>query len=324
MSTSPKPPGGGGQASTHGGPGWRQRVARHADEVAQGRLWTGYRVRSEVAPLRAVLLARPGQELAFTESPAEQLMLERVDLPTLCEQADAVAEFYRAHGVTVHRFRPRTPPPPNFLFQRDLFFMTPEGAVLGRPAAQQRAGEERFAAEALAAIGVPILHSMSGRATFEGADALWIDGATVLVGTGRRTNDEALDAMRQVLAAQAVEVIATPLPGDIQHLLGIVTPLDGDLVAVRADKATDAMRQALTTRGHELLELPADDELLDRRGMNFVTLAPREVVMPAGAPGIRGRLESHGVAVHELEVGEYVKAAGGLGCLTGILWREAS
>jgi hypothetical protein len=46
------------------------------------------------------------------------------------------------------------------------------------------------------------------------------------------------------------------------------------------------------------------------------------VLMPVGAPGIRRRLESVGVAVTEVRVDQHVLAAGALGCMTGILRRD--
>ena len=42
-----------------------------------------------------------------------------------------------------------------------------------RPASTVRAGEERYVAAALGALGVPILMSVHGNGTFEGADAMW-------------------------------------------------------------------------------------------------------------------------------------------------------
>ena len=150
-------------AATHGGAGWLARTATHAEEIAAGELWSPYSVRSEVAPLQAVLLSWPGEELALDGDPDEQLMLEPVDVPAIQAQAEGLQAAYESAGVRVHLFRPDTPPPPNLIFMRDLFFMTPEGAILARPAALQRAGEERFAARALTAAGVPILGTAAER-----------------------------------------------------------------------------------------------------------------------------------------------------------------
>lgn len=308
--------------STLGGVGWRPRAGSHADDVAAGRLWARCGYRSEFAPLRAVLLARPPDSLGAVEHAPGHLMLDRVDLGAMREQTQAVAETYRCHGVEVHLARPPASAPPNVVFMRDLFFMTPAGAVLARTASAQRAGEERYAAEALAAAGFPILRTVTGTATFEGADALWLDAGTVVVGVGFRTNDGGAEALRGVLRDQGVGMVAVPLGPGVQHLLGAVVFLDERLAAVQARAANAELRGLLRARDVELIELAPDAHPVSGRGMNLVPLAPRRVVMPAGAPAVRDRLEAAGVEAYEVDVGEYLKAAGGVGCLTGILRRE--
>ncbi len=312
----PTPTAGPDLPSTLGGAGWEPRDRRHADEI--GTVWAGYAVRSHTAPLRDVLLAQPGEEQLYPEDPAAWLMLERPDLPRLLDQAAALADFYRSQGVTPHLVRPARPRP-NHLFQCDLFFMTPEGAILARMAARQRAGEERGTAEALAKLGVPILLTPRGEALFEGADAMWLDAETVLIGVGKRTNEAAVAQIAPVLADMGVRVVTAAIGGGVQHLLGVVNPLRPGLAAVLAAHVTPSLRAALS--GWDLLELASDEETEDRRAMNFVPLRPGAIVMPARCPRTRARYEAHGVECHEVDVSEYIKAAGALGCLTGILSR---
>ncbi|MES2640523.1 MAG: arginine deiminase family protein [Myxococcota bacterium] len=307
--------------STLGGPGWEPRAATHAAEI--GTVWAPYAVRSHVAPLRDVLLALPGEEQEYPEDPDAWLMLDRPHLPTLRAQTEALATFYRSQGVTPHLFRPAAPKP-NHLFQCDLFFMTPEGAILARMAARQRAGEERGTAEALASLGVPILLTPRGEALFEGADAMWLDEQTVLIGVGKRTNDAAVRQITPVLADMGVRVVPVEVGAGVQHLLGVVNLIRPDLAAVLSAHVTPSLRDALRTSSGgaiELIELGSDTETEDLRAMNFVTLAPGRIVMPARCPRTMARYEAHGVECHPVEVSEYVKAAGALGCLTGILSR---
>ena len=68
--------------------------------------------------------------------------------------------------------------------------------------------------------------------------------------------------------------------------------------------------------------LPDNDELNIMLGMNFVTLSPGKIVMPSGAPEIKAKLAASGIEAHEIDVSEYLKGAGGLACLTGILRRD--
>ena len=303
--------------STLGGPGWQPRALAHAEEIAT--LWGPCGVRSHVAPLKDVLLAIPGDEMSYPEPPGDWLMLERPDLPTLKAQADALADAYEQNGVRAWRFRPSQKPPPNHLFYCDLFFMTPEGAILARMAARQRAGEERVAAEALARVGVPILLTPRGHATFEGADAMWIDAHTVLIGVGRRTNGEVVAQITPLLHAMGVEVRVAEVGPGVQHLLGVVNPFDESQACVLAAHMTPSLRAAL--KGWRLVELPSDEETEINRAMNYVPLEPRKILMPARCPRTRERYEAVGIECVEVEVSEYVKAAGAIGCATGIVRR---
>jgi N-dimethylarginine dimethylaminohydrolase len=305
--------------ATYGGPGWRQRVASHRDDVRAGIVWHSCGSNSEFGTLRQVVLAWPDQVLP-TGDPNDSLMLAWPDQYRLQEQAAAIGAFYESQDIAVHWVRSATAPP-NIIFQRDLFFMTPEGAILARPGAAPRASEVRWTAATLAQAGVPILGVPRGTALLEGADALWLRPDLVLVGIGQRTNAEGAAFLASILRDLSVSVIPVALPPGVQHLLGVVNVLDRDLAAVRADKITEQLLGILRDAAIEPLVCAAGPEVADKLGMNFVTLSPRRIVMPNGAPSVRAVLTAAGVRVHELEIGEYVKAAGGLACLTGILQR---
>lgn len=309
-------------ASSLGGPGWSPRTASHVEELAGGAIWRPCGYRCEVAPLREVLICRPPDSLGDLPDPRAWLMRQRVDLGRLREQAENVAETLRGHGVGVHVATPPAHAPPNIVFARDLFLATPQGVVVARTASPQRAGEERYVAAALASLGLPILHTVTGTGTFEGADALWVDPETVAVAVGFRTNARGAGAVGRALADQGVRVAPVDLGPGAQHLLGAVAIVDHRLAAVHPGAATARLRALLADRGYRLVELPADDGLLRARGMNVVALAPGVVLMPAGAPTVRRALARAGVDVHELDVSEYLKADGALGCLTGIVRRD--
>jgi N-dimethylarginine dimethylaminohydrolase len=305
--------------ATYGGPGWHPRVASHRDDLRAGIVWHSCGSNSESDRLRQVVLAWPDQVFPAGD-PNDSLMLAWPDQTRLQKQAAAIGAFYASQDVAVHWVRSTTAPP-NVIFQRDLFFMTPEGAILARPGAAPRAAEVRWTAATLAQAGVPILGMPRGTALLEGADVLWVRPDLVLVGIGQRTNAEGAAFVASILRDLDVRVIPVALPPGVQHLLGVVNFLDRDLAAVRADKITEPLLTVLRDAAIETLVCAAGPDVADKLGMNFVTLSPRRIVMPKGAPAVRAVLTAAGMEVHELDVGEYVKAAGGLACLTGILQR---
>jgi N-dimethylarginine dimethylaminohydrolase len=307
--------------ATLGGDGWLARVSSHREEVAAGQLWTRCGQRSETQTLRSVLLMMPPPGIASMSCPNDQLMHQMVSLEAMRLETAGLAAAFERFGVEVHVYDPGPGAPLNIVFARDLFFLCPDGAVIGRMASAQRAGEERHAAAALSALGVPILRTVTGRATFEGADALWLTEGLVVVGTGFRTNMAGARMLAEVLRDYSVEVVEVPLGLGVQHLLGSIVPLDAGLAAVYSQAITPPLRAVLRAVGYTTLEFGPSPDMVLRRGMNLVPVGHRQVLMPARARTVRQRLEASGVTVAEATIDEHLKAAGGIACMTGILGR---
>jgi hypothetical protein len=79
--------------------------------------------------------------------------------------------------------------------------------------------------------------------------------------------------------------------------------------------------EALRERGFRVLFLPDEAEAARSGALNFVTLGPRQILMAAGNPKMQAFLEAEGVTCHTVPVDELLKAAGGIGCLTGVVER---
>ncbi len=307
-------------ASAYGGPGWSPRTTSMRQEI--GTLWHSCGVMTEWSPLKAILFHRPSTELAGSLEPDHLQMLDALNLAKARQQHDALAQAFRDAGVSVSYVDPPGAAPPNLMFVADLLFMTPEGAILGRPASTVRAGEERFVARRLAELGIPILRTVRGRGTFEGADAAWIDAVAILLATGLRTNTEGAAQVTALLHEMGIEVIPVGLPYGAMHLMGQLRFADRDLAIAWPGRVPHAAIEALRARGYTVLFLPDEDEAIDGMALNFVTLGPREILMPAGNPVTRAFYQDAGIDCHTVEVDELPKAAGGIGCLTGILERE--
>jgi N-dimethylarginine dimethylaminohydrolase len=190
------------------------------------------------------------------------------------------------------------------MFMADLFFMTPEGAILARPASAVRAGEERVAARRLAALGVPIVRSVGGRGTFEGADAMWLDAQTVLIGRGLRTNDEGAAQVATALHAMGVETAQVDLPYGTMHLMGMLRIVDRDLAIAWPTRLAVRAVEALRVRGYRVEFLPDVREARDSHAFNIVTLGPRTILMPGGNPPTQRFYEELGVRCVAVPVDE--------------------
>jgi N-dimethylarginine dimethylaminohydrolase len=306
--------------SAYGGDGWRPRQHALRDEL--GSLWGVCGIDSEYRTLTHVLLHRPGAELLASLDPDAVNMLEPLDLAKAQAQHDAMAEAYRANGVTVTYADPAETPRPNQMFMADLFVMTPEGAIVARPASEVRAGEERIAARRLADIGVPIVRSISNRGTFEGADLMWLDPQTAIVGRGLRTNDSGAAQITSVLNDMRIETIVVDMPFGTMHLMGMLRIVDHNLAIAWPTRLVHRAVEALRYRGYTVAMLPDSDEVRRGAAFNHVTLGPRKILLAAGNSRTQAWYEQHGIECVTTPVTELAKAAGAIGCLTGIVARE--
>lgn len=308
-------------APAYGGPGWRPRPTALADEL--GSQWRACGMDTEWHPLRSVLLHRPGRELSETDDdPRGALLLDSLDPGAVQLQHDGLAQAYRSLGVEVHYVEPASTPPPNQLFVADLMAMTPEGAILSRPASSVRAGEERWVARALAELGIPILRSIRGRGTFEGADLMWMGPRLALLAQGLRTNAEGATQVCGILEEMGIRTVQTHVPQGTMHLMGQLRIVDRDLaIGWKGRLPADAV-DALEEEGIRVAFLPDETEAKRGFSLNFVVLGPRRILMPGGNPRTMAFYEQLGITCQRVDVDEIGKAAGSIGCLTGILQRD--
>ena len=154
----------------------------------------------------------------------------------------------------------------------------------------------------------------------EGGDVVWLDERTMAVGRGYRTNDAGIAQLRVLLGDSIDELIVVALPhwqgpGDVFHLMSIVSPVDRDLAVVYSPLLPVPFRERLLARGIRLVEVPHEE--FDTMGANVLAIAPRRCVMVAGNPATRGRLEQAGAQVSEYDGREIsLKGGGGPTCLT--------
>ena len=312
--------------ATYGGPGFRPRAATQKEEIRQGSVWAPHAVDSEWTRLLDVVLYLPGPAIEEVSDPDDALLLAPLSHARLREQHDHLLQRYEECGIRVHRVRNEGVDDrrhPNLIFQCDIFFMTPLGAVVSRMAGMARAGEERYLARALAEAGVPIALTVGGAGTLEGADCMWLTPDKVLCGVGVRTNDEGYEQLRVLLERNGIECIRVPIPPVVQHLLGLLQIVAPGRALLRGDLASAELLRVLQQAGVEVTTFPESKEITKALAFNFLVVDRERVIAPAGTPGFHKLLGEAGVQiVATVDVSEYVKAAGGIACATGVLGRE--
>jgi N-dimethylarginine dimethylaminohydrolase len=212
------------------------------------------------------------------------------------------------------------------IYVHDPALITSRGAVLCNMGKAERRGEPAAMGEFFSKMGVPILGAISGAGTLEGGDVVWLDERTLAVGRGYRTNDEGIRQLRRLLKDLVDELVVVPLPhwrgpGDVLHLMSLLSPIDQQLALVYSRLLPVPFREWLLAREIKLLEVP--DEEYDSMGCNVLVMAPRKCLLLKGNPRTKALLINEGVEVWEYAGKEISHTgAGGPTCLTRPIWRE--
>lgn len=214
---------------------------------------------------------------------------------------------------------------PDAIYVRDATLLAPQGLIACAMGKAQRRREAAVNLEALRGNGLAVAGAVDGQGSVEGGDAVWLDEETFVIGHGYRTNAAGIAQVKALLGPGIhVEVAQLPHykgPGDVFHLMSVLSPLDRDLALVFSPLMPVPLRLFLLEHGLRLVEVP--EEEFASMGCNVLALAPRHVLMLEGNPETTRRLEAAGCQV-EFYVGRNISrlGEGGPTCLTRPLERE--
>jgi N-dimethylarginine dimethylaminohydrolase len=207
---------------------------------------------------------------------------------------------------------------PDAIYAYDPVLVGDDGAALLRPGKPGRLGEPDGIGEAMRAAGVPVASRMESPATAEGGDTIWLDHATLLVGHGYRTGTAGIAALAGAFPDAEVVTLDLPHwngPGEVMHLMTLVSPLDRDLALVYPRLAPVRLLELLAERGITIIEVP--DEEFATMAPNVLALGPRRALALEGNEETRRRMERAGVDVVTYRGDEISrKGDGGPTCLT--------
>jgi len=190
---------------------------------------------------------------------------------------------------------------PDCVFVEDPALVLDEIAVIARMGAEARRGESESLAEALAKYR-PLVH-IREPATLDGGDVVRI-ARTLYVGRSRRTNDEGVRQLHELIAPHGYRVIPVEVR-ECLHLKSAFCAISEDAVLCN--------RQWIDVEpiGLEIIEFAAEEP-----GAADVLRIGETILMPEAFPRTREILEKRGYRVETVDVSELAKAEAGVTCMS--------
>ncbi|WP_127108768.1 dimethylarginine dimethylaminohydrolase family protein [Pararhodobacter zhoushanensis] len=287
-----------------------------------------YGAEDRTKPLARVLMRAPGPAMAAAE--AEQWHYGPGFNPQRAESQHAgLARIVAASGAEIHWIPSNDDGMSDAVFVQDPSFVTRAGAVVLNMGKALRRGEPALHVATYEALGVPVIGQLSGDATVESGDCVWIDPDTLAIGRGARSTQAGIDAVAAILAPHGMSVVAYDLPywtgpEACLHLMSLISPLGPKLALIHAPLLPYALWADLTARGWTLLHAPADEFAASNGlSLNVLMLCPQDVVMVAGFPKTLKLMEDAGCRVQTFEGDALcIACEGGPTCLTRPVLRQ--
>lgn len=285
---------------------------------------------SEVAPLGVVLVKRVRDawpDESALDTWRELNYTRRPDLARAHAESEAFLAVLRGAGAELIELPRDASVGLDSLYARDAAIECARGLILCNMSKDARRTEPAALERTLTARGIPIHGRITDEGRVEGGDVVWLVPGVPAVGRGYRTNEAGIAQLARLLRDELEELIVVPLPhwrgpNDVFHLMSIISPLDRDLALVYEPLLPVPFRERLLALGFTLVGVP--DEEFASLGCNALAVAPRRIVMIAGNPETRRRLEAAGCIVTEVAGQEIcVTGGGGPTCLTRPLTRRA-
>lgn len=275
-------------------------------------------------PLKRVILKHPKD--AFINQTHLDSQWKRYNHESVIDYEEALAEYeqfeaiLKKHVDQIDYLTQSDQVGLDSIYTHDPVKFTPHGAVILNSGKSLRQPESIVYKEFLKEKNIPIVGELTGDAICDGGDIVWIDDSTIAVGRGFRTNDSAIEQLREITKPFVNEFIVVQLPYDrgpeeCLHLMSFISIVDKDLAVVYSPLMPVCFRQMLIERGFELIEVSAEE--YESLGGNVLALAPRICILPKGNEEVKTNLENAGATVYEYKGDEITyKGTGGPTCLT--------
>lgn len=223
------------------------------------------------------------------------------DYELMLNQHDAYVQTLASLGLDITVLDP-LPDYPDAYFVEDTAVVTPRVAVITRPGAESRQGEEDSIEPVLSRFRRTIRIQPPG--TVDGGDVLMV-GEHFFVGISKRTNQNGASQLGAILDRFGYSWTAIPVRTGL-HLKSSLSLVSPDTLLITA-----ALAEHEAFRDFHKIMLDQDEEL----AANTLWIN-QALVVPAGFPHTHSKLEKLGLRLIDLDMSEARKMDGGLSCMS--------
>lgn len=305
-------------------------------------------VKSAYGDLKAVLMHRPGPELAMVKphNLREFNFDAPVDQAAFLADYDVMIGLLQSHGVETIMltdvlrddadaigFINRRP---NMTYTRDLAAVFAGGAVLMGPHLKGRWGDQRMLGRAFKRLGIPILGAVEQPGFLEGGGVTMIGEETAVASLCDRANEVGTRMVREaILGTQVKYFLEVPLPFGEIHIDGAFMVLDADLCLISppifetfpcmlyeagcSEPRHVMFMEFLAEQGVRTIPI-TDEERIEGHLNVVVTQRGKRAVGFATAQRIKAELATYGWQLDTFPSEVLFLGNGGAHCMTCPLW----
>ena len=277
---------------------------------------------SMTAPLRDVLVKRPGPAFGAAFDDPAHGFLHPVDLELARREHDAFVDVLASLGPRVHVLETELASP-DLVYTFDPLLVTDRGAIPLRPGKPNRATEPAAVEAWTTAFGIPTIGRIEAPGTVEGGDTFWLRPDLFCIGRTLRTDADGAGQLAELVGGD-VRIFDVPYwrgPAELIHLLSVISPVADDLAVVYLPLLPVGLWRLLRELGVRLIEVP--DEEFPTLGCNVLAVRPGVVIVADGNPRTAAALVAAGCEVHMYPATEIgVNGSGGPTCLTRPILRD--
>jgi N-dimethylarginine dimethylaminohydrolase len=270
---------------------------------------------SMTAPLRAVLVKRPGDAFGRAFEDPVHGYRHPVDLARAQREHDAFVELLTRLGVIVHELGAENESP-DLVYTFDPMLMTDRGAIALRSGKATRIGEEAVLERWTRQRGIPLVGRITSPGTVDGGDTFWLRPDLFCIGRSLRTNAVGAARLAELVGGDT-HVFDVPYgqgPAECLHLLSLLSPVAEDAAVCFLPLLPAGLFELLREVGMRIVPVP--EEEFPSQAPNILAVRPGVLVMMSGNPRTERALGLMGCEVHTYEAEEIgMNGSGGPTCL---------